>query len=286
MIYLARLGLVTGGIYLIILIAMFAFQRQLQYFPGHRAPKPQDVGLSAVKVIDLPTPDGETIRLWYAPAANGLPTVLYFHGNAGEIADRADRFAYYQSHGLGVAFLSYRGYGDSTGRISEEGLITDATAAYAWLIAQDIPSVRIMVVGESLGTGVAVQLAAKHPVGGVALEAPYTSTADVAAGIYPWLPVRWLMKDQYRSIDHIAQINAALLIQHGDADQVIPYAFGQQLFAAAAAPKTFETLPDQGHEALFQPEIWAREVAFFAQIPENQHRPIAPPCDTLPRALP
>ena len=269
MIYLARLGLVLAVLYLIILLAMFAFQRQLQYFPTHRAPLPQDVGLAGVTVINLATPDGETLRLWYAEGLAGKPTVLYFQGNAGEIGDRADRFAYYQSQGLGVAFLSYRGYGDSTGSPSEAGLITDALTAFDWLMGQTIAPSRILLVGESLGTGVAVQLAAQRPVGGVALEAPYTSTADVAAGIYPWLPVRLLMKDQFRSVDHIAQVTAPLLIQHGDADRVIPFALGQRLFAAANAPKTFETLADQGHEALFQPQIWAREVAFFAQIVQN-----------------
>jgi len=265
-VYLMRLGFGVIGLYLLVLVAMFVFQRQLQYFPGHRAPNPQDVGLRGVDVIDLPTPDGETVRLWYVPATPGMPTVLYFHGNAGEIADRADRFAAYQAAGLGVAFLSYRGYGGSTGQISESGLITDATAAYDWLIDLNVPPTRIMLVGESLGSGVAVQLAAKHPVGGVALEAPYTSTADVAAQIYLWLPVRLLMKDQFRSIDHIANVAAPLLIQHGDADAAIPYPMGQALFAAANAPKTFETLANQGHEALFQPAVWAREIAFFARL--------------------
>lgn len=269
MLFITRAGLVALGLYLVVLIAMFTFQRQLQYFPSHKAPHPDAVGLAGVDVIDLPTADSETVRLWYAQAKPGQPTVLYFQGNAGEIADRSDRFAYYQSIGFGVAFLSYRGYGDSTGSSTEAGLILDATTAYDWLIGQKIAPARIMLVGESLGSGVAVQLAAKHVVGGVALEAPYTTTADVAAGIYPWLPVRWLMKDQFRSIDHIAQITAPLLILHGDADQVIPYMFGQNLFAAANAPKTFETLPDQGHEALFDPNTWAREAAFFVQIPLN-----------------
>ena len=264
-----HLGLGLIGIYLVILGAMVTFQRQLQYFPGRKAPQPADGGLVGVDVITLPTRDGETIRLWYVRAKADLPTVLYFQGNSGEIADRADRFASYQSQGFGVAFLSYRGYGDSSGSITEAGLIIDAITAYEWLIAQDIAPTRIMVVGESLGTGIAVQLAASHAVGGVALEAPYTSTADVAAGIYPWLPVRWLMKDQFRSIDHIAQIAAPLLIQHGDTDQVIPYVFGQRMFAAAQDPKIFETLADQGHEALFAPDTWAREVAFFVQIPQN-----------------
>ena len=195
-------------LYLLVLITLYTLQRQVQYQPSHRNPSPAAVGLTGVQVITLPTPDGADLVLWYAPPAPDRPTLLFFHGNAGEIADRSDRFAYYQRHDFGVAFLSYRGFGGSTGTISETGLLTDARTAYDWLTAQGTPPDRIGLVGESLGTGVAVQLVARVPIGAVALGAPYTSTADVAAWRFPWLPVRWLMKDQFRSIDYIAAINA------------------------------------------------------------------------------
>ena len=149
-----------------------------------------------------------------------MPTILYFHGNAGEIGDRPLRFNYYHSRGFGVAYLSYRGYGGSSGSPSEAGLITDATAAYDWLIAKGVEPSRIAVLGESLGSGVAVQLAAKREVGAVALEAPYTSTVDVAANIYWWLPVHALMKDQFKSMDFISAVVAPLLIIHGDQDDL------------------------------------------------------------------
>ncbi len=261
------LRLLAGAamLYLLIALAVFALQRRLQYFPGTTGTLPQATGLHGVVVIPLIAADGIASTLWYAPAQPGQPTLLYFQGNGGELSDRADRFAFYQSLGLGVAFLSYRGYGASRDAISEAGLIADATAAYDWLAAQNIPPQHIALVGESLGTGVAVQLAAKRTVGAVTLEAPYTATVDIAAQLYWWLPVHLLMKDQYRSIDHIAQIHAPLLIQHGTADQTIPFASGQRLFAAAAEPKTFIPLPDQGHEALYQPQTWAREADFFSQ---------------------
>ena len=265
------LRLLAGAatLYLLIALAVFALQRRLQYFPGTTGTAPQQVGLQGVTVIALTASDGIASALWYAPAQPGQPTLLYFQGNAGELSDRADRFAFYQSRGFGVAFLSYRGYGASRDAITEPGLIADATAAYDWLAAQGIPPSQIALVGESLGTGVAVQLAAKRSVGAVALEAPYTATVDIAAQIYWWLPVHLLMKDQFRSIDHIAQINAPLLIQHGTADQVIPFASGRRLFAAAKQPKTFISLPDQGHEALYQPQTWATEAAFIIDV--DQH---------------
>lgn len=120
-----------------------------------------------------------------------------------------------------------------------------------------------MLVGESLGTGVAVQLAAMQKVAAVVLEAPYSSAVDVAAELYWWLPVRSLMRDQFRSIDHIGAVTAPLLVLHGQADTVIPFSQGQKLFNAAPGPKRFVALPGLGHEALFSPATWAREVAFI-----------------------
>lgn len=263
-----RVIVLAAGLYLIAAALVFVFQRQLQYFPGLKAPPPEAVGLTGVQVVPLTTPDGETLILWYAPAGPGQPTVLYFQGNAGEIADRPRRFDYYRAQGFGVAFLSYRGFGGSSGSMSEAGLISDALIAHDWLLARGIAGADIALVGESLGTGVAVQLAARREVGALALEAPYTAAADVAAGLYWWLPVRLLMRDQYRSIDHIAAVTAPLLVQHGTRDAVIPFALGRALFDAARMPqKTFVPLPGQGHEALFLPETWAREIAFFDALP-------------------
>jgi uncharacterized protein len=111
-----------------------------------------------------------------------------------------------------------------------------------------------------------VQLAAQRSVGAVVLEAPYSATGDVAARLYPWLPVRLLMKDQYRSIDHIARINAPLLILHGTDDRVIPFDLGQRLFDAAKDPKTFVPLPGQGHDALFTPALWQTEARLLQDL--------------------
>ena len=201
--------------------------------------------------------------LWFSPPEAGRPVVLFLHGNAGEIADRADRFAFYQARGYGVAFLSWRGYGGSTGSPSETGLLTDAKAAYDHLRSLGIPPGRIVLVGESLGTGPAVITAARNPVAAVILEAPYSAAVDIARRAYPWLPVGLLMKDQYRSRDHIAAIRAPLLILHGEKDRVIPQGFGKRLFDLAQDPKTFLSLGPVGHDALFSPATWKLEAAFI-----------------------
>ena len=250
-------------IYAVVLSGIYAIQRDLQYFPTRRDPAPLALGLTAVERIDLPTPDGETRVLWFAPGDVGRPVILFLHGNGGEIADRADRFAFYQLRGYGVAFLSWRGFGGSTGSPSETGLLTDAKAAYDHLRGLGIPADRIVLVGESLGTGVAVQLAGTVPVGGVVLEAPYSAAVDIARLAYPWLPVGLLMKDQFRSRDHIAAVRAPILILHGDDDRVIPQGFGRRLFDAAGDPKTFLSLGPVGHEALFSAATWEAGADFI-----------------------
>jgi uncharacterized protein len=252
--------------YAIATLGMYVFQRKLQYHPANKGLTPEAVGISGASVETLTTADGEKLILWYAPARAGMPTILYFQGNAGEIGDRPLRFNYYHSRGLGVAYLSYRGFGGSSGSPSEAGLIADANAAYDWLVSRGVEPNRIALLGESLGSGVAVQLAARREVGAVALEAPYTSTVEVAAKIYWWLPVHALMKDQFKSIDFIAAVVAPLLIIHGEEDRLIPVEFGKRLFAAANQPKELDLVPGFGHDVLFEEATWAREVEFFARI--------------------
>jgi uncharacterized protein len=249
--------------YVGIALYMYVQQRNLQYFPSNSGSSPQAAGLKGVSEETIATPDGERIVAWYAPAPPGMPTVLFFHGNGGELGDRAERLGYYTSRGLGALFVSFRGYGKSTGSISENGLVADALSAHNWLLARGIEPKEIAVVGESLGTGVAVQLAAQRRIGALALEAPYTSAADVAAKIYWWLPVRLLMKDTFHSREYIAKVNVPLLIQHGDADEVIPADHGRKLFAMANKPKELVIMPGEGHGAIHTSAVWERESNFF-----------------------
>ncbi len=274
MITVLRVVLAVAALaYVGIALFMYVQQRSLQYFPGHSSSSPQAAGLTGVSEETIATADGERIIAWYKPAAPGKPTILFFHGNGGELSDRAERLGFYASRGFGALFVSYRGYGKSTGSITEKGLITDALSAHAWLLARGVEPADIAVVGESLGTGVAVQLAAQREVAALALEAPYTSAADVAAAVYWWLPVRLLMKDTFHSRRYIAKVHAPLLIQHGDADAVIPAGHGRKLFAMANAPKELVIMPGEGHGAIHSPHVWAREVDFFRKMLQRQSQP-------------
>ncbi|MGL4236791.1 alpha/beta hydrolase [Tabrizicola sp.] len=255
-------------LYLLSTAALFLFQRQLIYYPARNAPSPVEAGFDGVTEHALTAADGTRVVLWYAPAEPGAATILYFQGKGGEIADRPKRWAAYRAAGLGVAFLSYRGYGGSDGSPTEAGLHQDADAALDWLLAQGIPANQIAVVGESLGTGVATRLAADREVGALILEAPYTSLADVAARRFPWVPARLLILDPFPSLDHISAVEEPLLVLHGTADTRVPTAMGQALHDAAPGPKEIRLFPGVGHVDLFGPTIWAEEIRFLrAHLP-------------------
>jgi uncharacterized protein len=223
---------------------MYFVQRSLMYFPETARTAPAAAGLPQAQEVVLDTADGEKVIAWHVPPRGDAPTVLYFHGNGGSLRLRADRFQRIAAAGVGLVALSYRGYGGSTGKPTEDGLINDARAAYAFA-ADRYP--RIALWGESLGTGVAVALAAEKPVTRMVLDAPYTSALDLARANHWYLPVRLLMKDQFRSDQRIARVKAPVLIMHGEVDQIIPIAHGERLFAMIPGPKQFVRFPGGYH---------------------------------------
>lgn len=244
---------------------MYAIQRSLMYHPERFRTSPEQAGFGEAQELKLETADGETVIAWYVPPRAGKPLVLYFHGNAGALHHRVDRFRPLVAAGNGLLALSYRGFGGSTGSPSEMGLIADAEAAYRFALGH-VPAGRIAVFGESLGTGVAVALAASHPVGAVILEAPFTSAADVGAMIYWYLPVRLAMRDPFYSDRRIGRIKAPLLILHGGRDGIIPITLGERLFVLANEPKRFLRFAEGGHIDLDQYGAMRAIVAFVAEV--------------------
>jgi fermentation-respiration switch protein FrsA (DUF1100 family) len=228
---------------------LYAVQRALMYFPDTERTPPAAAGLPAAQEILLDTADGERLIAWHVPPRGDRPVVLYLHGNGGALSHRAERFRALTADGTGLVAVDYRGYGGSSGRPTEAGLLIDAENAYAFAAAR-YPAARIAVWGESLGTGVAVTLAAERPVGRVVLEAPFTSAVDLAARRYPFVPVRWLMKDQFRSDLRIAAVAAPLLVLHGARDTIVPIEYGERLFGLAREPKRFAGFPQGEHEDL------------------------------------
>ena len=232
------------------LVVLFFAQRSL-LFPAPTAARtpPQDAGFPEAEEHFLTTADGEKIIVWHVAARPSRPVILYFHGNGDYLAGFFGRFRDLIADGTGIVALSYRGYAGSSGQPSERGILQDAATAYAFTTAR-YGTDKIVVWGFSLGTGVAVSLAAEQPVGGLILEAPYTSIADVAASAFWFVPVRLVMRDQFRSDQRIARVKVPLLVMHGGQDATIPIHLGEGLFVLAHEPKQFVRFPKGGHNDL------------------------------------
>jgi fermentation-respiration switch protein FrsA (DUF1100 family) len=232
--------------YVALAALLYFAQRALMYFPERFRTAPAAAGLPQASEVVLDTKDGEKVIVWHVPPRGDKSVVLYFHGNGGALSYRAERFRDLIADGTGLVALSYRGYGGSSGRPSEAGLIEDARAAYEFTAARYAPE-RIAAWGESLGSAVAIALATEKPVGRLLLESPFTSAVDVASALYPFVPVRLLMKDQFRSDQRIARITVPVLVVHGALDRVVPFSHGEKLFALVTSPKDFARFADGGH---------------------------------------
>jgi len=252
--------------YLVICAAAYFGHRMFMYFPDPARIPPNAAGLDGVEEIEFAAADGTKLIAWYAPAADGKPTILYFHGNAANAANRAPKIDMMIESGFGVFYLNNRGYGGSGGSPSEANNVADAVAAYDHLRGLGVPTDKIAAFGESLGSGQAVQLAAERPVGAVVLEAALTSTVEVGRSIYFWLPLSLLITDQYNVERDIARVTAPLLILHGERDEVIPVAMGRRIYNAANEPKRVELFRDGRHNDLFDHGAWERMRDFLLAL--------------------
>jgi uncharacterized protein len=210
--------------------------------------------------------DGTHLHGWFAEAVNPRAVVLYCHGNAGNISGGEGLLRQYcdKLH-VSVLLFDYRGYGKSQGSPSEAGILQDARAARAWLAKRaGVAEKDIVLIGNSLGGGVAVDLASKDGARGLILENTFTSLPDVAASHFPLLPAQWLMQTRLDSASLIGKYHGPLLQTHGDADRVIPFEIGKKLFAAANEPKQFIAIPAGGHNVPQDRAYWQAVDAFFA----------------------
>lgn len=261
---------VVVGVYAALVGALYVIQRELIYHPSHSMPSPAQSGIPEMRPMTITAQDGVAVVSWYRPAQGGRPTIVYFQGNGGNIADRGFKARPYLDRGFGMLLVGYRGYGENPGDPSERGLYADGRAQLAFLAREGVPPRRWVLYGESLGSGIAVQLAleqaAKSPVGAVVLEAPYTSLGDAAAAHYPYVPARALIKDRFDSIDKITGIDAPLFVVHGENDPVVPVKLGRRLFQAAREPKEGHWIKGGGHNDLYQHGVAALVVGFLDRM--------------------
>lgn len=229
--------------YLCVLAFLFFGQRKLQYLPmGQLQGIPQEFN-----DIYLTTEDGIKILAWFKEPKKGEKIIVYFHGNAGNISNRASKFEEFAKEGFGVMAISYQGYAGSEGKPSESGLINDGKAALDFLLDAGYLPKDFVLFGESLGSGVAVQLAAKFDVAAVILESPYTSITAVAKKTYWFVPVDLILKDKFDSTKYITKISSPILVFHGTADAIVPFSEGKKLYELITAPKKFIEVQGAGH---------------------------------------
>ncbi|MBF0267711.1 MAG: alpha/beta hydrolase [Alphaproteobacteria bacterium] len=233
--------------YLTLLVGMYVFQRRLLYHPDRSSPAP----LRGMAEIWLQAADGVRLNGWFAPAQGNAGVIVYLHGNAGNLGMLEDKLAAYLGAGLGVLAIDWRGYGKSAGSPSEEGLYADGRAALAFLAEKGVPLSRVVLHGESLGSGVATLLAVENQLAGLVLEAPFISVAETAQHHYPYLPARWLVKDRFDSLARIGKITVPLLILHCSDDRTVPVSHGQTLLAAAGPKAEGRFFAQGGHMGVF-----------------------------------
>jgi hypothetical protein len=234
-------------------IGLYLFQRRLVY-PAHTAPyhSVSELRLGDLRELRLTAADGVELVAWHLPARPGKPTLLYFHGNAAPLLNRLPRIERFSAAGYGILMPAYRGYSGSGGSASEASLVEDAVTAFDALRESGVNTDDIVLYGESLGTGVAIQLAGRRDVAGIVLDAPYTSLPDVAQLAYPFVPVRPFMTEHFNSREHIQKLDVPVLMLHGTEDPVIPISLGRELFSAANEPKRFVAIEGAAHSNIYE----------------------------------
>ena len=242
-----------AAVYVGLILVLYGCQRQLLYHPGGADVSPAEAGVPQMSEVTLTTEDGLSLLAWYAPPRQARPgyVIAYFHGNAGHLANRAGKVAPYMMSGYGVLLTAYRGYSGNPGKPEEQGLYADGRAALAFLRQQGVAPDRIVLYGESLGSGVAVQMAGETDVAAMVLEAPLTSVGAVAQEHYPWAPASLLVRDRFDSLSKIGAIATPLMVVHGEEDRIIPVHHGREMLAAAAGPKVGRFVPRAGHNDLY-----------------------------------
>ena len=244
-------ALATSIVALLALGAMARPADRLVFFPSRELDggTPKAYGL-VYEDVALTTADGVALHAWWVPAPAARRSVLFLHGNAGNISHRLDKLAVLAGLDASVLLLDYRGYGRSEGTPDEAGTYRDADAAYAWLRARGIPPERIVVYGESLGGPIATDLASRQPLGGLVLESSPSSILGVAQYHYPLLPVSWFLSVRYDALERMPAVRAPVLIMHSPRDEIVPFAMAEELYAAAPEPKRLVRL-DGGHNDNF-----------------------------------
>ncbi len=257
---------------------LYFMQPTFLYGPVREVPyTPGELGLDFESVV-FKTGDGLQLSGWYIPAKNSKFTMLFCHGNGGNIMHRLDSINIFYNLGLDCFIFDYRGYGSSEGKPDEEGTYLDVMAAYKWLREEKkISANNIIVFGRSLGGSIAAQLASKVEVEALIIESAFTSYVEIGKKFYPYMPVRWFARFGYRTIDYVKDVNCPVMIIHSRGDEIIPFEFGLELYEAANEPKEFvEIFGSHNDGFLVSSEIykgaWMKWLGFLSEYKSQAAR--------------
>ena len=249
--------LVVAAAYALLVLTVYLMQGSMLYLanmPGRAiVTTPRELGLE-FEDVTLETDDGVRLHGWFIPGAS-TRTLLFFHGNAGNISHRLDSIRQFHDLGLSVFIIDYRGYGRSEGRTTEQGVYRDADAAWRYLVEnRGIRADDIVVFGRSLGASIAAHLAARQQPAALVVESAFTSVPDVAQEIYPWLPVRWLSRLRHATRDEIRNVDCPVLVIHSRDDEIIPFHHGEAIYAAAKEPRMLLVIRGTHNDAFLRDE--------------------------------
>ena len=232
-----QLLLIIFLIFSLFLVFLYFFQRNLLYHPNENNyfGDKVSVGIERVKIT---TADNIELLGWFHEKnLKEFKTLIFFHGNAGSLENRIHKLNHFQDMDINFLIIAWRGFSGNNGKPSEQGLYIDGKSSIDWLIEKGVDEKNLILYGESLGTGVATHLAQNKSYAGVILETPFTSMTDAAKKFYPYIPVKFLLKDKFENYKKIKNINSPILIMHGEVDQIVPFKMGKKIYEIANEPK-------------------------------------------------
>ena len=272
---LFSLAVMVALIYAVFAALIFFVQPALVYYPevGRNVTGTPDSAGLAYESVELETADGERLYGWYIPAPDAKATVLFFHGNAGSISNRMGYLTMFHRLGYNTFIFDYRGYGESSGRPTEQGTYRDAMAAWQYITEKKaISPSSIVLFGESLGGAVASWLAVREKPGLLVLASAFTSVPDMGAQLYPYLPVRLLSCFKYNTREHLKDVICPVFVAHSPQDEIVPFTHGQALFEAAPSPKQFLELQGGHNDGfVYMREDWANDLGEFIEANLGKH---------------
>lgn len=252
------------ALYLCTIAILYCTQRSLMYHPDKEKNSLASFNIKNAEEITLTTDDNIKLQAWFRPSNKNHNMVIFLHGNAGNLEDRVEHLKALTDMDYGFIIPAWRSFGKSQGNPSLKGLYLDAKSAIDYLTNHGYSLANTIIIGESLGTGIATEMALRYKFKGLFLITPYTSVADRADEIYPYMFAKQLTKDNFKILDKIADINQPLLIIHGDSDNMVPYSHSQIIFAAAKDPKKFILYPNINHTNYNKCEVFLEMDKFFS----------------------